>query len=88
MAKRTRKMLKESQLFLTMLGWRTRKVRERNGRTAKKRKAKAMISTITMSREQERECERRGREEVGYGRLGPLGLLRLCEKNEGMRSVY
>jgi hypothetical protein len=51
MAKRTRKMLRESQLFLTMLGRRTRKVRERNGRTAKKRKAKAMIGTITMSRE-------------------------------------
>jgi hypothetical protein len=34
MAKRTRKMLRESKLFLTVLGWRTRKVRERNGRTA------------------------------------------------------
>jgi hypothetical protein len=55
MAKRTRKMLRESQLFLTVLGQRTRKVRERNGRTAKKRKAKVMIGTITMSRERERE---------------------------------
>ena len=42
-------MLRESQLFLTVLGRRTREVRERNGRTAKKRKAKAMIGTITMS---------------------------------------
>jgi hypothetical protein len=51
---------------LTVLDRRTRKVRERNGRTAKKRKAKAMIGTITMSRERERESERRGREEARY----------------------
>jgi hypothetical protein len=83
MAKRTRKMLRESQLFLTVLGRRTRKVRERNGRTVKKRKAKAMIDTITMSRERERESERRGREEAGYGRLGPWDYCGCVKKMRG-----
>jgi hypothetical protein len=71
-AKRTRKMLTESQLFLTVLGRRTWEVSEINGRTAKKRKAKAMIGKRRMSSGGERsgdadERPRRGMEVVGGG---------------------
>lgn len=65
-------MLRESQLFLTVLGRRTWEVSEINGRTAKKRKANAMIGKRRMSSGGERsgdanERPRRGMEVVGGG---------------------
>jgi hypothetical protein len=63
-------------------------VREINGRTAKKRKAKVMIGTITMSREQGRE---RVRGEGGRRRgMAVWVLWEYCgcvKKMRGLRSV-